>query len=399
MSCYFIVNLTDEHQAVQWLNEPWSSTLFLVILPVITTIGFINNFILVFTVFRVPRMRTRLNSFMVNLAISDTLFLLTSALGAVPYYDTSIRRIDKPAKSPLECLAFDSLIFIWYFTSLTFATLVTVERYFAICQPFRHRYMITKWILRATNRIIFTWLCGVMLMAINVPYFLVDGTEHCLLWPNIEEYDSFPSSYTVCRFNRDSSIPVDNESLAVFIVWELSFVVPVIMNSTLSILIVRAICLRVRRRQQMHSNQKDHGDKQIAMTIVVTTTLIFFCKFPWHLYHLDAFIYNYTDGAIAIWPGKQHDGVSENKLSSIAIAGLVINSGFNPWIYALGSRVYRNAFAEALGVKIPKLSCLKRTVNMATVESIPVNNIIENRANEGIGQPTNDERRLENTRL
>ena len=271
MNCAVYQNLTEESVAEKWIENGWSSTFFLLLAPVVTVFGLFNNFLFVFTVFRIRRMKTSLNGFLINLAAADSLFLIITACIYIASYNSSIRRLDYPVSSPLGCLGVDISVFLWYFVSISFVTAVSIERYYAVSRPLRHRSANAKKKSRTVRLVSITWIIGIIMMAINIPYFLVNESENCLLWPDSEAYSDMPLSYTVCRSNQDPNVSTASGSITAYIIWGFSFTVVVAINFTLYVLIIVNVWKSDNRKkiQLSASNRAERASVQVALTLVV----------------------------------------------------------------------------------------------------------------------------------
>ena len=354
MNCAVYQNLTEESVAEKWIGNGWSSTFFVLLAPVVTVFGLFNNFLFVFTVFRIRRMKTSLNGFLINLAAADSLFLIITACIYIASYNSSIRRLDYPVSSPLGCLGVDISVFLWYFVSISFVTAVSIERYYAVSRPLRHRSANAKKKSRTVRLVGITWIIGIIMMAINIPYFLVNESEHCLLWPDSEAYSAMPLSYTVCRSNQDPYVSTTSGSISLtaYIIWGFSFTVVVAINFTLYVLIIVNVWKSDNRKkiQLSASNRAERASVQVALTLVVNGTLVLLCQSPYHIYHFSLALSQYSNGSIPLLPGVDKVGFSQETFAIFAMGGLAVNAAINPWIYALGSRFYREAFIEALGL-------------------------------------------------
>ena len=136
-------NLTDElmPHVIYGLGE---KVFFTILTPIVFIIGTFNNFAFLFVICRVKAMQNVINFYLANLAIGDLLYLITTAVGYMWRYfaSSSIRSYENaPWKSPLGCQLPMIVGYASYFASAFMVTLVSIEKYFAICHGLRPRAM------------------------------------------------------------------------------------------------------------------------------------------------------------------------------------------------------------------------------------------------------------------
>ena len=350
MVCDIYLNLSNETDAQHWIEDGWWPGFIHVLSPIVTAIGLVNNVLFVFTILRIRRMKTSLNGFLVNLAVSDSIFLIITACIHIPSYNNAIGRLDLPVSTSVGCLGIDTSIFIWYFTSVTFVTAVVLERYYAVTKPLRHRVANANKRSRTTKLVAVTWIVGFASMVVNVPYFLVDTLKHCIIWPELEQYDKMPLMYSVCRSTQDHELSTSttDKNLVPFIIWGLSFVVIVNINAILSLLIIVNVWKQDNRRRiyLSASSKAERASVQVALTLVVNGLLVILCQTPYHLYHLNIAVDHFSNGTLDLLPDDNALHFTQESFATFALGGLVINAAINPLIYALGSRFYRNALLK-----------------------------------------------------
>ena len=121
----------------------WSFVVIFV--PLVTSFGIFSNYTFIFTVYRVRIMRNIINMYLVNLAIADSCLLITAFSQYIgdyimsPDYDLHFS-----FHTTFGCSVPNFLIYLCYYVSLWTVTLVSLERYLAICHTFWHRLVNTK---------------------------------------------------------------------------------------------------------------------------------------------------------------------------------------------------------------------------------------------------------------
>ncbi len=116
-------------------------TVCTVIVTGIFCIGFTSNSAFLIVLLRVQEMKTGVNFYLGNLAVADlwhiTIYFIWFVWFSVP---SSVEFIGS-YRSSFACFIPTLLLSLTGFASVTFVTLVTVERFFAICFPLKHRQM------------------------------------------------------------------------------------------------------------------------------------------------------------------------------------------------------------------------------------------------------------------
>lgn len=109
------------HPAIQYLFISYYAIVFFS--------GLIGNVIIISAVYKFKRMRTVVNTFLVNLAISDVLFVCLSIFDGLSFlYNEWIF-------GDLMCRLQSTFIEISYTVSICTLTVVAIERYISICHP------------------------------------------------------------------------------------------------------------------------------------------------------------------------------------------------------------------------------------------------------------------------
>ncbi len=368
-SCNFIENLTDVDTAEEWLQDGWSLPLFMSF-PAVSAFGLINNIAFLYTIYKVRRLQTSLSTFLANLSVADSCFLIVITCTLVPYYRQDILRVDPPVSSTLGCAFYDTSIFFWYFVSLALWTLISWERYLAVCKPIRHLKAKAKGKYRTIKHTVLAWMFGLLLLIIHTPYFIVKYNTLCLIWPKEDKYKYKPTSYNVCRTTVPAFHPGRDELLA--ICSELAYLIIgfiiFIFNMTLYVLIVRAVWRGSRKLKHNSSTTSatkngDRVSKQLTLTLVANGVIYFILHGPSRYNSMHIVAQYLTNGDVSIWPDF---GFSEFTWFGLSNGALVINAAINPWVYAIGSTYYREAFKEAFGVCFPTHCKSCRRANLGT---------------------------------
>ena len=341
------IDLSNPFWAVRWLYSDTDKLIESIVIPVLSIFGFTGNFAFLWTIYRMPKMRTGLNAYLANLAICDILFLVFYVAWPLANLSADPDPVNRayPVNSMVGCVSWVITTRLWYFASVELTTLISVERYFAICHPVKHRLMTGK--TRNVKLLCAVWItsCGITLTII--PRFAA-FTRYCLIWPNTPEYMDMPESFNACRSVEGFSNLGAYEGL-LYIVF---FVLAMALNGVLYFKIILALTRRPIRRhnnqndnnQQQRPSEADVARNQVARTLIASGIVFFVCQLPYRFYSLDDVIDDLLD----------IDILDTQPKVTILITGrlfLTLNSIINPYIYVFSCQHYRQAMKEAFRIR------------------------------------------------
>ncbi|XP_022064726.1 leukotriene B4 receptor 1-like [Acanthochromis polyacanthus] len=277
-----------------------------VILGLSFLVGAPGNLLVIWTILRNVKQRSHTVVLLLHLAAADLLVLITLPLWIYSLAHTWVF-------GEHFCKAVVYIINVCMFSSIFFITLMSVERYLAICHPFVMMRWKTKSIM---NRcLVFLWLFALLL---GVP---------AVLTRSVDESDGA----AMCLSMEVDSLTLAILSLCVEIFG--GFVVPFI------ILIV-CYCLVAAQLRKMSFNSKQKS-MVLVHTVVVAFTV---CWLPYH-------IINITDLVCILGSGTEHECVPESIVYSSG-ALVFISSSVNPVLYAFFARNLRGSFKESRLVRL-----------------------------------------------
>ncbi|XP_035805071.2 leukotriene B4 receptor 1-like [Amphiprion ocellaris] len=277
-----------------------------VILGLSFLVGAPGNLLVIWTILRHVKQRSHTVVLLLHLAAADLLVLITLPLWIYSLAHTWVF-------GEHFCKALVYIVNVCMFSSIFFITLMSVERYLAICHPFVMMRWKTKSIM---NRcLVFLWLFALLL---GVPAILTrtvdesDGAEQCL------------------------SMEVNSLTHAIlFLCVEIfgGFVVPFIILTV-------CYCLVAAQLRKMSFNSK-----QKSMVLVHTVVIAFtVCWLPYH-------IINITDLVCILGSGTEHECVPKSIVYTSG-ALVFISSSVNPVLYALFARNLRGSLEESRLVRL-----------------------------------------------
>ena len=330
------INLSQVEIAKRWL---WGSTdeiIFKLLIPFVLSAGFLGNLVFLFTVARLHRMHTITNLYLSHLSVADILFLGLSCGAYTATYLNSPISHDTWIPSSFGCALVFFGIYLSYFASVEIVTIVSLERYFAICNPMRHRAMNGK--SRTWKILACLWFSAVIFAVLSAPRFgqLKKG---CLAWPDTDKFRHLPSHFHDCfKVNREW-----------FLLSEAIQGLAFVISFALSLFTYINIILTLDNRQIIGDSQQDSVAKQtrgvrnqVAKMLIVNGVVFFICQTPFRAVSVNSILKELEGEDIL-----NKDGFGA-LLLVVGRGLLFLNSAINPYLYALSSKFYRRAFRQAL---------------------------------------------------
>ena len=158
---------------------------------IICVVGLCGNSLVIFVVLRYSKMQTVTNIYILMLAIADECFLL-----GLPFLIVTAVQHDWVFGMPM-CKIYQTTTAINQFTSSIFLTVMSADRYIAVCHPISSPKFRTPVIARVVS--LTAWTCSALLM---VPVFMYAATitkpcggQSCnIFWPFDDIDDSNETS-------------------------------------------------------------------------------------------------------------------------------------------------------------------------------------------------------------
>ncbi len=188
--CHVLINASEPAEAITWIYTDTDKLIIQVIIPAVSAVGLLANLAFLIVIARVPKMRTVVSVYLANLALCDMLFLAFSNV----WYGLSLQKTDVtlgwPVNTGFGCAMLTLTSYSWYYASVGLQTLISVERYIAICHPIRH--LSFKGGKRNAKLLAMIWISAPLVTLTIAPrycwYFYI-----CIIWPDTPEYSSSPS--------------------------------------------------------------------------------------------------------------------------------------------------------------------------------------------------------------
>ncbi|XP_072028500.1 neuropeptides capa receptor-like [Amphiura filiformis] len=325
-----IRDLTDPELATRWLYSTADKFIIKVVVPVVSFLGIFGNGTFLYMCIRVKALRSApITAYLFSLAICDIAFLVSANVG----YTLAIRsRISAkwPMNSSLECSVFSIFTHGWYFVSLGLITLISVERYFAVCHPLKRINVSGRG--RITKLVTAVWVLGFGLCLILVPQY-ANFTYYCVIWPDTADFQDLPNMINDCE-------PVGN----VAVIWgSLLSIVSMVLTMIVNIVMYVRIIVALHNRPSSSVTPKaDIIRYQITRTLIANGIIFFICQLPYRLWTLDDLVDRVFENK-DILQSLEH----ETLVITVGRACTLLNSIINPYLYVFSCEHYRCALVEA----------------------------------------------------
>ncbi|XP_072531535.1 opioid receptor, delta 1a [Salminus brasiliensis] len=275
---------------------------------VICVVGLLGNILVMYGVVRYTKMKTATNIYIFNLALADAL-----ATSTLPFQSAKYLMNTWPFGEPL-CKLVIAIDYYNMFTSIFTLTMMSVDRYIAVCHPVRALEFRTPVKAKIINVCI--WILssaiGVPIMIMAVTKVTEQGKTVCTLkFPDPDWY--WDTVTKICVF--------------IF-----AFVVPVLVITICYGLMI----LRLRSvRLLSGSKEKDRNMRRITRMVLVVVAAFIICWTPIHIFIIIKTLVEVDQRnpfVIASW--------------HLCIALGYTNSSLNPVLYAFLDENFKRCFRE-----------------------------------------------------
>ena len=336
-SCKEIVpaNVTVEH-----LYTSFEKVIILGFIPLVTLIGLLGNGTLLYSFYRNHAMRTTTNIYLGNLAVADGTLLIVGThqwvwtyVSSPIYYNYSFA-----FSTPFGCAFTDFLVYLSYFASVFLVSIVTFERYLAVCRPLR-QYQ-NQGNRRAIILCASAWCCSIVMASFRFPQW---PAKYCLLWPDNEpQYLDYPKTVHLCSERVHYAYQITYYSdTAQFLL-------------AVSVVCFASISMVLQLKQRLTTTLTDDAtreqfvrDKNKITAMLITNAVIFFlCLTPFQILNLESLFIEIGFNPMAI--------EASTGIAWIGRFTTHINSAVNPIIYSVVHERYRRAAYEAWTCQEPQ---------------------------------------------
>ncbi|CAG5896184.1 unnamed protein product [Menidia menidia] len=325
-------------------DEGWEQEGMSPIIPIITAVysvvfvvGLLGNCLVMYVIIRYTKMKTATNIYIFNLALADALVTTT-----MPFQSTDYLLNTWPF-GEVVCKVFISIDYYNMFTSIFTLTMMSVDRYVAVCHPVKALDFRTP--IKAKMINVCIWILS---SAAGIPAFVLGGTQtnsditECAL--------QFPEPYAYW------------DTMMKICVFVFAFVVPVLIITVCYSLMV----LRLKSvRMLSGSREKDRNLRRITRLVVVVVAVFVVCWTPIHIFIL----------VKALVSVPETTAIMAAYFFCVALG--YTNSSLNPVLYAFLDENFKRCFKDfclSAKRKGDKASGSKKASGALREAAVPLNN-------------------------
>ncbi len=333
-------NMTEDNIS-EWAFDPVDNFIITVGVPIVLGLGVFTNLSLLFVFLRVPRLRSETDVYLAHLALSDVLFLILFSAQDIGRFAFSQVKVHQPFGSTVECIIYNFTLNIALEASVALVTMVSFERYLALCHPIQHLKIRSR--RRTYKMVAICWGIAICLALLITPYFARHRVI-CLRWPEDDMYKGFPSKISRCgpipgaEWMEFISEPLFN------IPWCIAMVANIYMYAQIIHMLNKRKGVNAEGETAKANTKARQIRNQVAKMLVVNGVVFFLCQAPFALLILTGWVCSFlddVDNPISVVLGKHADWIVQSPLR--------INTVVNPIIYCAFHAQYRAAFTEAFG--------------------------------------------------
>ncbi|XP_022084412.1 thyrotropin-releasing hormone receptor-like [Acanthaster planci] len=323
----------DEESAKGQLYSAADSIIVPILMSVIVVVGLLTNSLFLLSVIRVQHMRTATNHYLVQIAVADIMYLVSAAGDKIIRFAASPVRWDRRWSGGAGCVLTPLLVSLGYFAVLFFMTLVTREKYLAVCKPLKYRAINAGRRIRTT---LAAWAVAFLITSSFIPSSCV-FTPRCITWPAVWRRSDLPSVAATCSAVYDWWIIYTD------IMQTTPFFLVTLLTLCMYVCIARALRVQVAAQteglQGPVTARKMQTRRQI-IHMLVCNGLLFICLLaPFECVSLVS----------SIWDYIPHPLLTSEQLwllSQIARTLAYLQAAINPLVYYMLHPRYRHACLE-----------------------------------------------------
>ncbi|KAL4239325.1 obsolete signal transducer [Mactra antiquata] len=264
------VNLSYGNEFIQDSENPALELMFIfwgIIIPIISIIGFIGNILTIVVLFR-REMKSTTVYFLRTLVVTDTGIIIGAILG--------LSVISITQRHP-NLWRFTDVIYPYIYTPTNFYVMtlqminvwvtvaVSVERYIAICHPFKSVKLCNK-----RNAYVVIGIITATAILYNIPRFFATSSLSC-------GDPDYPSCRTLISTDFGKAYFYEK----VYMIWLymlLIYIIPLVLLGVLNTLLIVEL-MRMRRRRSV-SNSQENSEANMSIVLILIVIVFIFCQTP-----------------------------------------------------------------------------------------------------------------------
>ncbi|XP_061191606.1 somatostatin receptor type 2-like [Saccostrea echinata] len=276
----------------------------------IFVVGLIGNGLVIYVVLRFAKMKTVTNLYILNLAVSDALFLASLPFLIV----TTI--IKHWIFGTAMCKIYFVLFSINFFASVFQLTALSADRYLAVCHPVRSS--------RYRNTTIAFLVCLVMW-----------SVSFIIMLPIILYSTTYVNSYTnhqTCTIMWPEGQAIPADKAFTWYTFLLGFLIPV---SLISVLYISVILRLQNVGPAIKSKERKRSHRKVTRMVLAVISVYVVCWLPYWVFQINL---TFQKRDIEEWEIYLFNGLTVLQFA---------NSMLNPLLYAFLSENFRRSFVKA----------------------------------------------------
>ncbi|XP_061558134.1 lysophosphatidic acid receptor 6-like [Phycodurus eques] len=293
-------------------SDDFKYPLYSTVFSLVFVFGFLFNLVAVYIFGCTLKLRNETTTYMVNLVVSDSLFVLS-----LPFRIVYFIKREWMFGSEL-CKISVALFYTNMYGSILFLTCISVDRFLAIVHPFRSQKLRTK--RNAKLACVTVW---VLVLSGSIPTgFLLDTTSP----KNVN------ASSNYCFENYSSNQWKSELSKVVMFIETVGFVIPLMVNVFCSVMVLRTL-----KKPQTISRGGSINKAKILRMIIVHLLIFCFCFIP---YNVNLMFYSLVRTKVLKGCYAEH---VVRTIYPISLCIAVTNCCFDPVVYYFTSETIQSS--------------------------------------------------------
>lgn len=277
-----------------------------VLYAAVCIVGLFGNSLVIYVVLRFSKMQTVTNMYIVNLAIADECFLI-----GIPFLITTMNLQLWPF-GEIMCKIYMTTTSINQFTSSIFLTIMSADRYVAVCHPISAPKLRTPAISKVVS--FSAWMAsGLLMIPVFVYSEIVKGGCN-IVWPESEK--------------------LSGQTAFILYSFILGFAIPLMLILCFYVLVIRKL-RTVGPKNKSKEKKKSH--RKVTKLVLTVITVYVVCWLPYWI----------TQVALIYTPPYKCQ--SHFVITIFLLVGILSysNSAMNPILYAFLSDNFKKSFLKA----------------------------------------------------